>query len=109
MEAHLHKIAVQQGYEINVNNGVYIQGKAYCHAKRIEVASALLDLQKETGGARPNISSAARQCKVSRAFVRKIELEVQEQGTVVLPNCSSESVLCCFLRRRILLQQVCIV
>jgi hypothetical protein len=48
MEAHLHKIAVQQGYEINVNNGVYIQGKAYCHAKRLEVASALMVAQKET-------------------------------------------------------------
>ena len=69
MEAHLHKIAVQQGYEINVNNGVYIQGKACCHDKRKEVASALLVTQKETGGARPNISSVARQCKVSRAFV----------------------------------------
>jgi hypothetical protein len=68
-EAHLHKIAVQQGYEINVNNGVYTQCKAYCHAKRIEVASALLVTQKETGGAHPNISSVARQCKVSRAFV----------------------------------------
>ncbi len=86
MEAHLHKIAVQQGYEINVNNGVYVQGKAYSHAKRLEVASALLVAQKETGGARPNISSVARQCKVSRAFVRKIELEVQDQGTVILPR-----------------------
>ncbi len=69
MEAHLHKIAVQQCYEINVNNGVYIQGKACCHDKRIEVASALLVTQKETGGARPSFSSVARQCEASRAFV----------------------------------------
>ena len=86
MESHLHMIAVQQSYEIDGNNGVYIHGKAYRHAKRIEVASALQATHEESRGESPNHSSEASQCQVSRAFVQKIEQEMYQQGPVVLSN-----------------------
>ena len=59
-------LAAQGGYEFNHHGGVYLRGAHYDHRKKVEVAAAYdLEAQESIGGARPNITSVAQECRVS--------------------------------------------
>ena len=58
-------LAAQGVYGFNHHGGVYLRGAHYDHRKKVEVAAAYLEAQESIGGARPNITSVAQECRVS--------------------------------------------
>jgi len=87
MNDDFRQVAIRHGFDFNLDNGAYENGKSYGHIKKLEVATALIAAQNATGGGgRPNITAIQQQCKVSWHFVRKIEKELSEYGRVLAPN-----------------------
>ena len=72
--------------DINTVGGIFQHGKAYSHAKKIQVAAAYRVASNAVGGGRPNISQLQRDCQVSRGFVRKVESELRKYGTIITPS-----------------------
>ena len=86
MENVFRDLATKHGFEFNQHCGAYINGKAYEHTKKLEVAAALFWAQNNNGSERPNIRAITRQCKVGWHFVNKVEMELQQYGRVLVPN-----------------------
>ncbi len=72
----------QQGASVNQYGNIYRSGASLPYTKRLEVASAY-STERDTLGRRPNISAIARQCGVSRGYVRNVETELEEFGRVL--------------------------
>ena len=72
----------QQGASVNQYGNIYRSGASLPYTKRLEVASAY-STERDTLGRRPNISAIARQCGVSRGYVRNVESELEEFGRVL--------------------------
>lgn len=89
MQDALRGLAVQEGFSVNRLGGIYRNGGEYGHAKKLEVASAIVLQHAKSGGERPNTSAVMRQCKVSREFANKIEKELREDGRATTPNKNS--------------------
>ena len=72
-----------EGYDRNQYNGTYVNGRAYAHGKKVEVALAYAKAKRANGGARPSINAVAKECKVSWYFVAKVEEELYENGRIL--------------------------
>ena len=83
----LHGLYLSE-YEVleNQNGGYYRCGKAHSLERKLEVGATFLDHMDRARGRRPKISHVAKECKVSRSFVRKIEQELMVAGKVVPPE-----------------------
>ena len=63
-----------------------MNGQGHSHLKKLEVAAAYNAAMADNGGLRPNISALQRDCKVSRMFVRRIELELEGHQRILHPS-----------------------
>ena len=70
---------------INTNDGFYQHGKAFDLLKK-DIKRTYNQLMSENNGNRPNTSEVARQAKVSRWMVFKIEQEILTENRVVSPE-----------------------
>lgn len=84
-EEYRRDIALTHGANINQQGGIYLQGEAYDYVTKLTVAAAYNAARDANGGLRPNISDLQRECKVSRAFVKKIERELMD-GNIRHPS-----------------------
>ena len=50
------------------------------------MAAVYLEAQESIGGARPNITSVAQECRVSRHYVQCIEKQLQNHGIILRAN-----------------------
>ena len=76
----------QKGVSVNDVGGYYRRGKSHELNTKLRVAATYIDHQDRAGGARPNIDHVRKECKVSWAFVKKIETELAEEGHVIAPE-----------------------
>lgn len=77
------------GLSTNCHGGLYEHGKAYCPQTKYAVALVYKTELREAilaGKHRPSLSHIARQTKVSRDFVRKVEDEIQAYGDILHPS-----------------------
>ena len=70
------------GLSVNQHGNVYRRGASLPYTKKLEVASAY-STERDAAGKRPNISAIARQCGVTRSYVRTVEDELNEFGRVL--------------------------
>lgn len=81
----------------NSNNGVYHRGKAFSLEKKLEVASIFKKHQSQAiakGQHRgPSRRAVAREARVSRDFVEKVEKEMNLHGHIVTPQPRNSSEL----------------
>jgi len=79
-------LAGHDGYEVNEYNGVYSNGKEYSHSKKLEVAASIVASQESSLDGGVNVSSIAKECKVSRYYVRKVRDELRVHGRILREN-----------------------
>lgn len=79
-------LAGHDGYEVNEYNGVYSNGKEYSHSKKLEVAASIVASQESSLDGSVNVSSIAKECKVSRYYVRKVRDELRVHGRILREN-----------------------
>ena len=78
--------ARKNGVSVNKEGGFYCRGRQYEVEKKLAVA-ACYEYNKQLCGGRPNLLEIAREHKVSKFFVRKIEDELyKNDGRVVSPE-----------------------
>ena len=79
----LCRLAEAHGASVNRQGGVYVNGEAYSFTKKLEVAAAYQAARDENDGERPNISQLGRDLSVSRTFIQKKEVELQNCGRIL--------------------------
>ena len=71
---------------MNEEGGYYCRGRQYGVEKKLAVGDCY-EYKKQLCGGRPNIMEIAREHKVSRKFVRKIEADLyKHDGRVIYPE-----------------------
>ena len=74
------------GVSVNKEGGYYFSGRQYGVEKKLAVRDCY-EYKKQLYGGRPNLMEIAREHKVSRNFVRKIESELyKNDGRVIYPG-----------------------
>ena len=77
--------ASRHGLSINVEGRPYKNGFPLTFDQKVSIGSAYLKARDDNHGARPNITALARQCKVDRGTITKIEKEMISEGRVKDP------------------------
>ena len=70
----------------NNNGGLFVKGKRYSHAKKLEVAKKFLKLFVRNLENPPTVKAVAKSAKVSAFFARKIKNEIKILGDIVDPS-----------------------
>ena len=74
------------GVSVNKEGGYYCRGRQYGVEKKLAVGDCY-EYKKQLWGGRPNLMEIAREHKVSKMFVRKIEGELyKNDGRVIYPE-----------------------
>jgi len=82
----LRRIAIRHSANINKHGGAYINGHSHSFLKKLEVGAKYNNALRNGNGIRPNISELARECRVSRGFVKKVEEELLREGRILTPS-----------------------
>ena len=75
--------ASHHGLQTNVHGRAYKNGHALSLAQKVSIANSYAQARNDVGGARPNISTLARACKVLRNTTKKVEFELASMGRVL--------------------------
>lgn len=79
-------LSLTHGLEVNENNRVYQRGTALPIDQKVEIAVQYLQAVENATGGRPNIAQLARECKVSRSMITKVEEELVKYNRVRDPK-----------------------
>lgn len=84
------ELAAQHGLSTNTNNGHYHNGFSYSIEKKLQVASVYKRMF-DAKGSRPVINEVARECSVSKHYVRKVEKElINHEGNIPVVSCTKK-------------------
>lgn len=78
--------AARHGLSTNSNQGMYKNGATYGIEKKLLVAECYTRKKQEAGGRRPVLARIAEECRVSKNFVKTIEMELLEHGDILPPK-----------------------
>ena len=78
--------AARHGVALNEHSRVYHNGKALPYEQKVTIAAKYLRASTAAEGARPVISSLAKECLVTRATITKVENELFSFGRVLHPK-----------------------
>ena len=73
------------GLSPNASGRAYRSGSALSFSEKVTIGSAYLKARETNNNVRPNISALARECKVTRKTILKIEGELMCAGRVIEP------------------------
>ena len=73
------------GLSTNALGRAYRNGKALSFSEKVTIGNAYLKARERNNNIRPNISALARECKVTRKTILKVEGELIHAGRVIEP------------------------